>query len=547
MTVATNALLEGRSARTALIATEGFADLIELGRQARPELYRLCVAGPAPLVPGALRFEAPERMTPDGPLRTARARRRGRTRRPDRRSRGRVGRDLPAPRLPPPGARAGDRPRAAGRPTRASTCRSPTSSSGRSASTSGPPPPRSTPRSRRCSRATCAGSPSAAPSSRLPTPAIMSSAGGLISLEQAAAHAALTVLSGPAAGAAGAAHIAARAGRDDALCFDMGGTSCDVCVVEDGRVAEQSGGELAGRPLALPMLAIHTVGAGGGSIAWRDPGGALCVGPRSAGADPGPCGVRSRRQRADRHRREPRARTDRDARRRRRARPRRRAAGDRAARGHARTLRRSVRRGDHPGGQRRHGPGAAGRLRGTRDRSAAASARGVRRRRRAARLRGRAGAGDGHDPLPPQRRRARSARAGRRAGSSRRAALRDAFRVGADGDRGGRAGRRPRSPGTRRAPERGRARGDLRTPLPGPVLRAAGVARAWPRPSRSFAAGSIAHTTSATDSPIPTRSSSSSRSASPAARPLRSRSPLRRAAVCAARAARWSSAGPHRS
>src|SRR4249919_3281635 len=68
----------------------------------------------------------------------------------------------------------------------------------------------------------------------------------------------------------------------------MGGTSCDVCVVNGGRVRESAGREIAGRPLALPMLDIHTVGAGGGSIAWRDPGGALRVGPRSAGARPGP-------------------------------------------------------------------------------------------------------------------------------------------------------------------------------------------------------------------------------------------------------------------
>ena len=96
------------------------------------------------------------------------------------------------------------------------------------------------------------------------------------------------MLSGPAGGAAGAAYLARAAGAPDALCFDMGGTSCDVCVVDDGAVQERSAGEIAGRPLALPMLAVHTVGAGGGSIAWRDPGGALRVGPRSAGADPGP-------------------------------------------------------------------------------------------------------------------------------------------------------------------------------------------------------------------------------------------------------------------
>jgi N-methylhydantoinase A len=122
----------------------------------------------------------------------------------------------------------------------------------------------------------------------LPEPAIMQSNGGLIDLAAAAGHAAWTVLSGPAGGAAGAAFVARTAGQPDVLCFDMGGTSCDVCVVDDGSVQERSAGEVAGRPLALPMLAVHTVGAGGGSIGWRDAGGALRVGPRSAGAEPGP-------------------------------------------------------------------------------------------------------------------------------------------------------------------------------------------------------------------------------------------------------------------
>ena len=72
------------------------------------------------------------------------------------------------------------------------------------------------------------------------------------------------------------------------MCFDMGGTSCDVCVVEGGRVRASAVREIGGRPLALPMVDVHTVGAGGGSVAWRDAGGALRVGPRSAGADPGP-------------------------------------------------------------------------------------------------------------------------------------------------------------------------------------------------------------------------------------------------------------------
>ncbi len=122
----------------------------------------------------------------------------------------------------------------------------------------------------------------------IPEPTVMQSNGGLIEAAAAASHASWTVLSGPAGGAAGAAFVARAANRPNALCFDMGGTSCDVCVVDHGAVQEQSAGEIAGRPLALPMLAVHTVGAGGGSIAWRDPGGALRVGPQSAGADPGP-------------------------------------------------------------------------------------------------------------------------------------------------------------------------------------------------------------------------------------------------------------------
>src|SRR3954447_12880179 len=116
----------------------------------------------------------------------------------------------------------------------------------------------------------------------------MQSSGGLTDAATAGRHAALTVLSGPAGGAAAAVLVAARCGEPDLVCLDMGGTSCDVCVVEGGAVREARGGEIAGRPIALPTVDVHTVGAGGGSIAWRDPGGALRVGPRSAGAVPGP-------------------------------------------------------------------------------------------------------------------------------------------------------------------------------------------------------------------------------------------------------------------
>ncbi|HZU39725.1 MAG TPA: hydantoinase/oxoprolinase family protein [Solirubrobacteraceae bacterium] len=287
MTVATNALLEGRAARTALIATEGFTDLVELGRQNRAELYRLCAARPAPLVPPELRFAAPERMTPDGALRALE----------------RPGLDalvgaVQAAEVQSVAVvllhsyRHPEHERAAGEALTAALPGLHVSLSHEVVGTFREFERAATTEidaalspllagylrrlARRCARA------------GLPTPAIMQSNGGLIDLEAAAEHAAWTVLSGPAAGAAGAAFIAAAAGEDDVLCFDMGGTSCDVCVVEGGGVHERGGGEIAGRPLALPMVAVHTVGAGGGSIAWRDPGGALRVGPRSAGADPGP-------------------------------------------------------------------------------------------------------------------------------------------------------------------------------------------------------------------------------------------------------------------
>ncbi len=119
-------------------------------------------------------------------------------------------------------------------------------------------------------------------------PQVMQSSGGLADVSRAEQHAALTVLSGPAGGVGGALALAGLAGEQHVLCFDMGGTSCDVCVIEDGQVTESAERTIAGRPLSLPALDIHTVGAGGGSIAWRDGGGALRVGPRSAGALPGP-------------------------------------------------------------------------------------------------------------------------------------------------------------------------------------------------------------------------------------------------------------------
>ena len=290
MTVATNALLEGRGARTALIATEGFTDVVALGRQNRAHLYRLCAGRPAPLVPDELRYAAPERMTPDGPLRApgedelrALAARVAQAegggiesiavvllhsyRHPEHE---RAIGDALAHTLPDVHISLSHEVVGTFREyERAATTEVDAALS----------PLLAGYLRRLVDRAGSAG---------VPKPSIMQSNGGLIDLESAAGHAAWTVLSGPAAGAAGAAFVARAAGAPDALCFDMGGTSCDVCVVDDGSVQERSAGEIADRPLALPMLAVHTVGAGGGSIAWRDAGGALRVGPRSAGADPGP-------------------------------------------------------------------------------------------------------------------------------------------------------------------------------------------------------------------------------------------------------------------
>jgi N-methylhydantoinase A len=288
MTVATNALLEGRAARTALIATAGFTDVIELGRQARPHLYRLCDAPPAPLVGAELRFGAPERCGPDGPLLA----------------------------LDPAAAEALVAEIAAAEPEAVAVALLHSYAHPRHerllarllAERLGPGTHVSvsselvgTFREYERTATTvldAALSPlvgaylrrlAAESAARgLVEPEIMQSSGGLAPAARAASHAALTVLSGPAGGVGGAQLLAGLAREENVLCFDMGGTSCDVCLISGGAVAETAQRTVAGRPLALPALDIHTVGAGGGSIAWRDGGGALRVGPESAGALPGP-------------------------------------------------------------------------------------------------------------------------------------------------------------------------------------------------------------------------------------------------------------------
>ena len=122
----------------------------------------------------------------------------------------------------------------------------------------------------------------------LPSPLVMQSSGGTAEIGTAAAHAVSCLLSGPAGGVVGAAWVAGLSGFHDLLTFDMGGTSTDVAPVLGGAVQTTTESVVAGVPIKLPMVDVHTVSAGGGSIAWVDAGGALRVGPSSAGADPGP-------------------------------------------------------------------------------------------------------------------------------------------------------------------------------------------------------------------------------------------------------------------
>jgi N-methylhydantoinase A len=287
MTVGTNALLEERGARTALIATDGFADLLEIGRQNRPELYRLCRPKPAPLIEPELRFEAAERVGPEGaiePLAEGEAERLSELVRES--GAASVAICLLFAYLDPAHERA-----------IAEHLRRELPAVHVSASHEVLPRFREY---ERCSTTTIDAylSPllgryldrlgEAATRAGLPQPVVMRSSGGVAPAGEAARAGAWSVLSGPAGGAVGASLLARAAGDGNALGLDMGGTSCDVCVVEEGEVRRTDSREIDGRTIQLPMVDVHTVGAGGGSIAWRDPGGALRVGPHSAGAEPGP-------------------------------------------------------------------------------------------------------------------------------------------------------------------------------------------------------------------------------------------------------------------
>jgi N-methylhydantoinase A len=287
MTVGTNALLEERGARTALIATRGFADLLEIGRQDRPELYRLCAPKPAPLIAPGLKLEAAERTGPEGVLVALE------DEEPERLAR--LLREQGAESVAicllfsylDPGHE------------RAIAAHLRESLPGVHVSASHEVLPRFR-EYERCSTTAIDAylSPllsrylgqleEATAAAELPAPLVMQSSGGVAPAAEAARAGAWSVLSGPAGGAVGAGLLARVSGDGNALGFDMGGTSCDVCVVEAGAVRRTDSRQIGGRTIQLPMVDVHTVGAGGGSVGWRDSGGALRVGPRSAGAEPGP-------------------------------------------------------------------------------------------------------------------------------------------------------------------------------------------------------------------------------------------------------------------
>jgi N-methylhydantoinase A len=279
-TVATNALLERKGARTAFVSNEGFEHLLHLGRQTRAHLYRLCDRNPEPVVPLGRCHGVRGRIGPDG-----------------------IVEELDLSTLAPVDAEA------------IAVCmlhayRDPSHEQAAAAELRRRYPEARVvasheiaPEFREYERAsttaidaylgTVAGHylealAEACATAGVPEPLVMVSSGGVATLSEAAEHPVRTLVSGPAAGVVGAARVAAAAGFSEAISFDMGGTSTDVCLIERGGAARSPERRIGGLPVRLPTVDVHTVGAGGGSLARRDAGGALLVGPESAGADPGP-------------------------------------------------------------------------------------------------------------------------------------------------------------------------------------------------------------------------------------------------------------------
>jgi N-methylhydantoinase A len=283
-TVGTNTLLERKGARTALVTTAGFEDAIEIGRQARPKLYDFFFDRVEPLVARDLRFGVKERTACDGEILTASS--------PE---------DLKslASRVESaqPQAVAISLLFSFANPRNELAVAEALQSLGVPLSISHEILPEFREYERTSTVVVNAylqpvmkgylerlSSGVANGRARI---FVMQSNGGIAALAAAAREPVRTVLSGPAGGVVGAAATARASGIDRVIAFDMGGTSTDVSLV-DGAIATASDAQVAGLPVGVPMLDIHTVGAGGGSLARFDAGGVLRVGPESAGADPGP-------------------------------------------------------------------------------------------------------------------------------------------------------------------------------------------------------------------------------------------------------------------
>ncbi|MDF1596475.1 MAG: hydantoinase/oxoprolinase family protein [Acidimicrobiia bacterium] len=286
-TVATNALLEHNGARTALVTTDGFADIIEIGRQDRPSLYDSFVDRPDPLVPAGRRFGARERSSLTGAYGSA-----------------------PAGLEELAAAVAATAPEAVAvsllygfaSPDHEEAVRDalaavlpgiPLSMSSevvgelreyeRTSTTvlnAYLTPVMASYLQRLVERAHQAGLPEDV--------LVMRSSGGLMDIGAAGLLPAAALLSGPAGGVVATAALGVAMGHGRLISFDMGGTSTDVCRIEGGRPEVSYERAVAGYPCRMPSVAVHTVGAGGGSVGWIDSGGALRVGPRSSGARPGP-------------------------------------------------------------------------------------------------------------------------------------------------------------------------------------------------------------------------------------------------------------------
>jgi N-methylhydantoinase A len=280
-TVGTNALLERRGAKTALVTTAGFEDVLAIGRQARPALYDLNATRPPPLVPDALRFGVRERVTASGEV----------LEEPDERALTALAGKLKKARVesiaicllfsfihPEHERRIADALKSIGVPLSVSH--------------------QILPEYREYERTSTVtinaylqplmGAYLTRLQTHAPSLRVMQSSGGSISATVAAEEPVRTILSGPAGGVVGALRVAEMCGVKNIITFDMGGTSTDVAL--SGREGMRMTREavIASMPVAVSMMDIHTVGAGGGSIARVDEGGSLRVGPESAGADPGP-------------------------------------------------------------------------------------------------------------------------------------------------------------------------------------------------------------------------------------------------------------------